>query len=172
LPLPDPRNPGTPYAIAMICLGNICRSPIAEVVLTARLKAAGLEQAVRVGSFGTGGWHSGEPMDRRAAATLTTSGYDASLHRARQFEGARVAGHDLLLAMDRSNYLDVLGLVEETEHDRVHMYRSFDPLADANDCDVPDPWYGGPEGFEDVLAMVERTTDRLVVELQAKVGPH
>ena len=84
-PLPPPRTPGH-YRIALVCLGNICRSPMADVVLTDRVAAAGLGDRVTVVSSGTGDWHIGHPMDRRAAALLTSEGYDgpASAHRAQQ----------------------------------------------------------------------------------------
>lgn len=152
----------------MVCLGNICRSPVAEVVLATRLAAAGLDSRVRVSSAGTGDWHRGEPMDRRAAASLTASGYDPSAHRAAQFDRTWADRYDLILAMDSSNYTDVVDLVSYDDRHRIRMYRSFDPLAADGHLDVPDPWYGGPEGFDDVLAMAERTSDVLVSELQAQ----
>ena len=83
--LPAPREPGH-YRIALVCLGNICRSPMAHVVLEARLAEAGLSDVVTVASSGTGDWHVGKPMDERAAATLHEAGYDASHHRARTFD--------------------------------------------------------------------------------------
>ena len=80
--LPAPRRTGAPYRIALVCLGNICRSPMAHVVLASRIEDAGLADRVHLESFGTGDWHVGRPMDRRAAATLTADGYDATRHRA------------------------------------------------------------------------------------------
>ena len=82
--LPQPGTPAT-YRIALVCLGNICRSPMAHVVLASRIEDAGLADRVHLESFGTGDWHVGRPMDRRAAATLTAEGYDATRHRARTF---------------------------------------------------------------------------------------
>jgi protein-tyrosine phosphatase len=159
--LPAPR--GTPYRIATVCLGNICRSPMAAVVLRRRLEDAGLGEAVEVTSAGTGGWHVGEPMDSRAAATLGTAGYDPTSHRARQFDGGWF-DRDLLLVMDAQNHADVVALSAEARPGQVRLFRSFDPLG-GDDAEVPDPWYGGQRGFDDVLAMVERTSDRLVEEL-------
>ncbi|HSX68214.1 low molecular weight protein-tyrosine-phosphatase [Nocardioides sp.] len=161
--LPPATGPG--YRIAVVCLGNICRSPVADVVLNARLAEAGLTGAgltVTVDSYGTGGWHVGEPMDRRSAATLTAAGYDASRHRAQQFRGAHASAYDLVLAMDASHHADLgaLGVPEE----RLLMFRAFDPEGEG---DVPDPYYGGPQGFDDVLAMIERTAGALVTELAA-----
>lgn len=154
--LPPARRPGS-YRIALVCLGNICRSPMAHVVLEARLAGAGLDDRVEVVSSGTGDWHVGEPMDRRAAATLTTAGYDATRHRARQWEDDDRA--DLVLAMDAQNLADTGGPA-----DRVRLFRDFDPLEPGKD--VPDPYYGGDSGFEEVLAMVERTARSLVTVLE------
>lgn len=158
----------TPYTLALVCLGNICRSPMAHVVLEDKLAAAGLSERVVVDSFGTGDWHLGEPMDRRASRTLTAAGYDPSRHRARQVDGELCLGYDAILVMDHSNLTDVGRLVaSDADRERVVMFRSFDPLA-GEDLAVPDPWYGGPQGFDDVLAIVERTTDALVSELATR----
>jgi len=147
----------------MVCLGNICRSPTAHVVLEARLAEAGLDDQVEVHSSGTGGWHRGEPMDARAAATLSAAGYDASRHRARQYDDSWVGSHDLVLAMDADNLADIGGRSE-----RVGMFRDFDPVDPG--ADVPDPYYGGRDGFDVVLTMVERTVDVLVAELISQLN--
>jgi len=154
--------------VAMVCLGNICRSPMADVVLEHRLAEAGIDDVV-VSSSGTGDWHVGQPMDERAAEKLTAAGYDASRHRARTFTAEWFDQQDLILTMDASNHADVLALARSDEdRAKVRMYRSFDPEADTPDAEVPDPWYGGPEGFDDVLAMVERTTDEIVRHLSER----
>jgi protein-tyrosine phosphatase len=158
--------------IALVCLGNICRSPIADVVLNAVLANAGTADRVEVTSCGTATWHLGEPMDPRAAAVLTAAGYDASRHRARHF-GPEWHDHDLILVMDHANLADVLSELPPERRDRVRLFRSYDPeiaAAPAGDGpadvpDVPDPFYGGPEGFDEVLAMVERTAHALAEEL-------
>ncbi|MFL6155949.1 MAG: low molecular weight protein-tyrosine-phosphatase [Marmoricola sp.] len=157
--------------IALVCLGNICRSPTADVVLTARLEEAGLPDVV-VESCGTGGWHVGEPMDPRTAAVLSDAGYDPTRHRARQF-GPSWFDHDLILTMDAANHADVLAQLPADRHDRVVLFRTYDPeVAPGDDVpDVPDPWYGGAQGFRDVLAMVERTCTALVRELAEHGGP-
>jgi protein-tyrosine phosphatase len=166
-----PKRSGhsAPYRIAMVCLGNICRSPIAEVVLTERLARAGLDDRVEVVSAGTGGWHVGEPMDRRAAAILAAHGYDGSEHRAAQFEAHWHDEHDLVLAMDESNHADLSDLTEG-ETSRLRMFRDFDPRATGSDRDVPDPYYGGDDGFAHVLATVERTCDAIVAALEHQLG--
>lgn len=169
LALPPPRTPGR-YRIGLVCLGNICRSPMAHVVLAAQVADAGLSDRVEVVSSGTGGWHVGEPMDSRAAATLSRAGYDPSRHRASQFRAAWHSDCDLILVMDRDNYVDV-GAGE-----RVLMFRRFDPEArqlpehQMQGPDVPDPYYGGAEGFTEVLSMVERTGAHLVPLLADAVG--
>ena len=157
--LPPPRTPGR-YSVALVCLGNICRSPMADVVLQQRLTDADLDDRVTVASSGTGDWHIGDPMDRRAATTLTTAGYDATRHRAQQFDRSWLEEHDLVLAMDGHNLRDVGG-----GSDRVRLYRDFDPREPGGD--VPDPYYGGDSGFEEVLDMVERTSTALVAAVAA-----
>jgi protein-tyrosine phosphatase len=158
--LPLARTPGS-YSIGLVCLGNICRSPMAHVVLEARLAAAGLDDRVEVHSSGTGDWHVGKPMDSRAAATLTSAGYDPTRHRAQTFPASWYADLDLLLAMDAANLADLGGA-----GDRVRMFRDVDPAEPGGE--VPDPYYGGPAGFEEVLSMVERTADALVAALASE----
>jgi protein-tyrosine phosphatase len=155
----------TPYRIAVVCLGNICRSPMAAVVLSDRVARAGLADEVDVVSAGTGGWHVGGPMDERAARLLTSHGYDATRHRARQFDADWFGDCDLILAMDADNHRDVTGLAPDDGEGpaTVRMFRDFDP---AGTGDVPDPYFGGDDGFDEVLSMVERTADALVRELQ------
>ena len=157
-----PQLTDGPYRIHLVCLGNICRSPTAHVVLERRLADAGLAEQVEVTSSGTGGWHVGKPMDARAAATLTAAGYDATRHRAAQYDGARAASYDLVLVMDEANLADVGGRSE-----RVRLFRDHDPVDPGSA--VPDPYYGGDDGFEEVLTMVERTTDAIVAALQRTI---
>ena len=160
--LPAPRRPGH-YSVALVCLGNICRSPMADVVLQQHLVDAGLDDRVAVASSGTGDWHVGRPMDRRAAATLTAAGYDATRHRARQFAASWLDEHDLVLAMDAQNLEDVVAGTD-VDRTRVRLYRDFDPVEPGGE--VPDPYYGGDSGFEEVLEMVERTAAALLAALQ------
>lgn len=154
--LPPARTLGS-YHIELVCLGNICRSPTAHVVLEQRLADAGLDDVVEVSSSGTGDWHVGHPMDRRAAATLTAAGYDATRHRARQHDPADDV--DLVLVMDDANLADVGGRTE-----RVRKFRDLDPAEPGSD--VPDPYYGGDHGFEEVLTMVERTATAIIDALR------
>lgn len=143
----------------MVCLGNICRSPMAHVVLERQLADAGLAEQVEVTSSGTGSWHLGDPMDQRAAATLRDAGYDPNKHRAAHFDRTWF-DRDLILVMDNANLRDVRAQGEG----QVRLFRDFDP---AGPGEVPDPYYGGAEGFHDVLAMVERTCAELVSQLES-----
>jgi len=180
--LPPARRPGR-YPVALVCLGNICRSPIAAVVLEDRLARAGLAAVVPVLSAGTGGWHVGQPMDPRAAATLRGAGLDPSRHRARQIDASWTDEVDLVLAMDAANLTDLADLAPaptvatvaipaagaaagpaaQPAPARLRLFREEDPLAPG--ADVPDPYYGGDDGFEEVLQMVIRTADALVADL-------
>ena len=160
--LPPPRTPGS-YRIALVCLGNICRSPMAHVVLESRLADAGLDDRVEVASSGTGGWHVGNPMDDRAAATLAAADYDPTRHRARQWDATWPEAYDVVLVMDEANLADVGGRA-----DRVGLFRDLDPTDPGGE--VPDPSYGGTDGFEEVLAMVERTSDAIVAALVESLG--
>ncbi len=164
--LPPPRHPGR-YRIAVVCLGNICRSAMADVVLTAALADASLDDRVEVVSSGTGGWHVGDPMDRRAAAVLTAHGYDASRHRAKQFEASWHDEADVVLAMDTTTHSDLRELAAGGESGRLLMFRDLDPRAADDDRDVPDPFFGDDDGFSHVLAMVERTCAEIVRRLPA-----
>lgn len=162
----DGHREAMTYRIAVVCLGNICRSPTAHVVLEDRIARAGLSDRVEVTSAGTSGWHTGKPMDKRSAAVLRAAGYDPSRHRARTFTIDWYADNDLLLAMDESNYADMAELAPQVaDLDRLRMFRAFDPQAHGQDLDVPDPWNGDDEGFDRVLTMVERTADNLLTLL-------
>jgi protein-tyrosine phosphatase len=140
---------------------------MADVILTELVDDAGLAAKVEVTSCGTGTWHLGEPMDPRAAAQLSAAGYDPAQHRARLFSPEWL-DYDLLLAMDEKNLAEI---TDERSRDSVRMFRSFDPLAPVDpapgELDVPDPWYGGDDGFVEVIGMVERTCRTLLSELKA-----
>lgn len=158
------------YEIITVCLGNICRSPIAESVLRHHLSKAGLEAHVTVRSAGTGGWHVGDDADPRARRVLRDNGY-ALAHSAQQFNAAWFEQADLVVAMDHRNYVDLDRLRRKPSPARLAMFRSFDPVLTSLDpgdpqLDVPDPYYGGDDGFVDVLRMIERASQGLVRQLQ------
>lgn len=163
--LPAPHEPGR-YRVAFICSGNICRSPSADVVLASLLTDAGLSDRVTVVSGGIGDWHVGNPMDPRSATALSARGYDPSLHRAQQVAGHWFGRDDVLLAMDETHRSDLARLGDA---DRVRLFGDFDPQAPG--VEVPDPYYGGRDGFEEVLDMIERTCRALVPHLERAVSP-
>jgi len=154
-----------PYRICLVCMGNICRSPMAEAVLRAELDDAGLTGAVAVDSAGTGGWHIGDPMDPRARVALAERGYDGSGHRARRFDPDWFAERDLILAMDEDNLADLRAMAPDPETAaRIRLFRSYDPTAN-DDATVPDPYYGGEDGFAYVLDLIESAAKALVATL-------
>ncbi len=171
--LPPPRAPGAPYRVCCVCLGNICRSPMAEAVLREQLAAAGLDGRVVVDSAGTGDWHVGSPMHGPARAQLGRGGYDGSAHRARQFERSWLAGRDLVLAMDAANLRDLRALVSPGPAGQpgdASRIRLFGEVAGLGGADVPDPYYGTAEDFARVLAMFEDGMPRLVAQLAQVTG--
>ncbi|WP_433558909.1 low molecular weight protein-tyrosine-phosphatase [Pseudonocardia xinjiangensis] len=147
----------TPLSVVFVCTGNICRSPIAEKVFVHELERAGLAGAVRVSSAGTGGWHIGSAADDRAAALLRAEGYPDT-HTARQIDAEQLSA-DLLVALDQSHRRALRAMISEP--DRVRLLRSFDPDA-PDDAEVPDPYYGGVEGFTEVLTMIRAAMPGLV----------
>jgi protein-tyrosine phosphatase len=169
--LPPPRDPARPYRIFLICLGNICRSPMAEAVLRAELDRAGLGRAVTVDSAGTGDWHIGNRMDRRARAELARRGYDGAPHRARQVEPPWLAQRDLVLAMDRHNLADLRRMAgdDPAERARIRLLRSFDPRS-GPDAEVPDPYDGRTASFGTVLDLIEAAARGLAAQLAAALG--
>ncbi|MEU0793188.1 low molecular weight protein-tyrosine-phosphatase [Amycolatopsis sp. NPDC005961] len=143
--------------LVFVCSGNICRSPMAELVFRAHLEDAGLGDVVRVSSSGTGGWHAGEPADKRARATLEAHGYPTA-HVASEVSDEDLAA-DLLLAADDGHAEFLRARVDDPS--KVRLLRSFDPSAPGG-AEVPDPYYGGDDGFEDVLGMIERSVPGLL----------
>ncbi|GHH70070.1 low molecular weight protein-tyrosine-phosphatase [Streptomyces sulfonofaciens] len=161
---PAPR----PYRVCFVCSGNICRSPMAESVFRARLDDAGLGDLVEVDSAGTGGWHVGNGADPRTVAVLQAAGY-GSEHTARQFDASWFAGLDLVIALD-GEHLSALRQLSPTGADakKVRLLRSYDPAVDG-DLDVPDPYYGGIDGFETCLEMVEAACEGLLAAVAEAV---
>jgi protein-tyrosine phosphatase len=139
---------------------------MAEVVVRAELKRAGLAGKVEVDSAGTGDWHVGGPMDRRARTELARHGYDETSHRARQIDQTWLDDYDLLVAMDRSNLRSLRRMAQDAEvaADRIRLFRSFDPLA-AADAEVPDPYDGGGSAFAEVFDLVRAAARGLASQL-------
>lgn len=151
----------------MVCMGNICRSPMAAAVLTELVGRSGLVD-VEVESFGTTDYHVGEPADRRAEAALQRAGWRAPDHRARQIGPAELAAADLVLCMDRRNLAALRGLGDAGAHPaHVHLLRTFDPTSVPGDDEVPDPWSGGDADFDRALQLIERACRGVVGQLAA-----
>jgi len=150
--------------VCFVCTGNICRSPMAEIVFADALRREGLAYRVRVSSAGTGDWHVGSSADPRTAAALRRAGYDCE-HVAAQV-GAQHLSADLLVALDSGHLAALRRLVDEPE--RVVLLRSFDPAA-GRDLDVPDPYFGGKYGFDDVLAMVRAAVPGLLAWVRQRL---
>ena len=169
--LPAPR--GVPYRISMVCLGNICRSPMAAAVLLDRIDQLGLGGEVAVDSAGTGSWHVGQPADARARAALAARGYDGEDHRAQQVQPAWFDEYDLILAMDHDNVRTLRRLAPNQDAAaRVLLLRAFDPDAEGSDDHVvPDPYYGDDRDFTDGLDIIERSVDGLVDALRDLLTP-
>ncbi|RZU29983.1 protein-tyrosine phosphatase [Streptomyces sp. BK022] len=149
------------YRVCFVCTGNICRSPMAESVFRARVAEAGLDGLIEADSAGTGGWHEGDAADPRTVAVLDEHGYGTE-HIARQFQQSWFGRLDLVIALD-TGHLKALRRLAPTEEDarKVRLLRSYDPSAGA-DLDVPDPYYGGRDGFEECLEMVEAASAGLL----------
>lgn len=154
--------------ILFVCLGNICRSPMAEGVFTHLVKEAGLSDRFVIDSCGTSGHHAGEAPDPRMVRTAAKRGINISALRARQFSVKDFEAFDLILAMDRSNLRNLEQLKRgKPVRARLQLMREYDPTPDSPD--VPDPWYGGPEGFEEVSDLLERSCARLLEEIREEL---
>lgn len=154
----------TPYRIVFVCSGNICRSPTAEVVMRSLIDQAGLGELIDVRSAGMGDWHVGEQADPRTLTAMRNRGYDGSAHRARQFEREWFDHFDSVIALDTGHLRALQRIAPERQRDKVRLLLSFDPQAGSSD--VPDPYYGGKQGFDDVLAMIERACRAMFDELR------
>ena len=159
-----------PYRVCFVCTGNICRSPMAEVVFRALVEQAGLSDRVEVDSAGTGDWHVGDGADPRTVRALADAGYDGSAHRARRFDPAWFAERDLVVALDAGR-LRALRQVRDTAGapTQIRLLRSFDP-ASGDDLDVPDPYYEDRAGFARVLEQVERACKGLLAHVEHQLA--
>ncbi|MBK7249936.1 MAG: low molecular weight phosphotyrosine protein phosphatase [Gammaproteobacteria bacterium] len=151
--------------ILFVCLGNICRSPAAEGVLRTLAAREAPDLVLAVDSAGTGNYHIGEPPDPRMIRAAGQRGYDLSVLRARQIEHADFSRFDLMLAMDRQNQSDILERASSVQSQQVRLFMEYAP--EIGVPEVPDPYYGGPEGFERVLDLVEAASRGLIARLQS-----
>ncbi|MCY1274915.1 Low molecular weight protein-tyrosine-phosphatase YfkJ [compost metagenome] len=152
--------------VLFVCLGNICRSPTAEGVLLHKLREAGLAETVQVDSAGTGDWHVGKAPDARTRMAAQRRGYDLSQLRARQVAAEDFGRFDLILAMDASNLANLSRLRRGDAGAELDLFlRRYQLALD----EVPDPYYGGEEGFEAVLDLVEQACDALILEIKGRL---
>jgi len=152
--------------ILFVCLGNICRSPTAEAVVRALAALEAPELGLEVDSAGTAGYHVGDAPDPRMRAAAARRGYDLTALRARIVEPADFERFDLILAMDRENLAVLQRRAPETARERVRLFLEFAPQDEAEE--VPDPYYGGPNGFEEVLDLIEGAARGLLSHLRQR----
>ena len=160
-----------PTRVLFVCLGNICRSPLAEGVFRSLVRERGLDAYYRIDSAGTGAWHTGDSPDARSIAVALKNGVRLT-GQARQAHAADLSDFDYVIAMDRQNLRDLQALASRGPSAApgasasIHLLREFDP--DPGDRQVPDPYYGGDEGFDRVYVMVRRACAGLLDELEAR----
>jgi len=156
-----------PYKICFVCLGNICRSPTAEGVFQHLVNERGLGSYFYIDSAGTSAYHIGEPANSKSRQTAEAQGVKLN-SRARRFEATDFDEFDLIVAMDSENYENINQLDKGGKHGRnIILMREYDPQP--GDGDVPDPYYGGMDGFRDVFNIVKRSCEKLLNELEQKV---
>jgi len=155
-----------PLRLLVVCLGNICRSPLAEGVLRQRIAEAGLERRILVDSAGTGGWHAGEPPDRRSVANAARHGVDISGLRARKLRSADYREFDWMLCADGDNLADVRSRAPADATARSALLLDWAGLGQG--AEVPDPYTGGPDDFEQVWRLVDRAARAIVAGVAAR----
>ncbi|WP_394553657.1 low molecular weight protein-tyrosine-phosphatase [Agromyces sp. MMS24-JH15] len=163
---PEPAGDAAqPFRVSFVCTGNICRSPMAEVVLRSLAERSGLEHALAIESAATGDWHVGERADQRTIDALARAGYDGSRHRARQFDPSEFPALDLVVAFDRGQARILRNWAARIiDQHKVRLLLEFEPEL-ATLQDVPDPYYSDEATFDRVLGMIERSTQALFRQL-------
>jgi len=156
-------QPSSQLSVLFVCLGNICRSPMAEGVFRQVVADAGLSHRFRIDSCGTGSWHVGRPPDVRAQQALALHGIDISSQRARRFSRDDFKTFDLVLAMDRSNYNRLVTLAPDVYEPNIRLFLKYAP--ELGVCEIPDPFFGGTEGFDYVLNLIEVASRGLLASL-------
>ncbi len=160
--------PGNKFGVLFVCTGNICRSPTAEAIFQKLAADAGIAESVTADSAGTHGYHVGEPPDPRAQEAAAKRGYDLSALRARRFEQADFQRFDLILAMDRDHYSILSNMARHSGGHKLKLMMSY--ARRFADEEVPDPYYGGSQGFERVLDMLEDAARGLLESLRKGPG--
>ena len=156
----------TSTRILFVCLGNICRSPLAEGAFRHTAQNAGLEEHLYIDSAGTGAWHIGSPPDKRAQQTALEHGIDISNQKARQIHPEDFHSFDFILAMDKSNYEALIDRAPPDNTAEIRMFLEFAP--GLNISEVPDPYYGGAKGFTHVFELVTAASNGLITAIQQK----
>lgn len=158
-----------PYRVLFVCLGNICRSPAAEIVCRAALQQAGLAGQVVVDSCGTASYHTGSKPDSRMIAALQRAGYSYGGHRARTLCAADGARFDLIVPQDAENYRDVCRVLAATHAAKVVPMSHWFP-AGTRHGEVPDPYYGSEADFDEVVQLLAQSMDGLVADVRAAMA--
>jgi protein-tyrosine phosphatase len=165
------------YRVCFVCSGNICRSPMGEVILRSLLLSAGLSERVVVDSAGTGGWHEGDAADPRTVSALQRQGYDGTHHRAREFRREWFSDRDLIVVADQGHLRDLRGWAPDAQASaKVRLLREFDPTAvRSGRLEVADPYYGDADDFDHCVRVVERAcqgvADHIREELTQRSEP-
>jgi protein-tyrosine phosphatase len=154
--------------LLFVCLGNICRSPTAEVIVRERLDGLGLDPVVELDSAGTGSWHIGKAPDARTRSAGAQRGYNMDGLRARQVVPEDFQHFDYVLAMDQANLADLAMMRPRDARAELRLFLDFHPQHQQRD--VPDPYYGGEQGFADVLDLVEEGAEGLIQHLRHRHG--
>jgi protein-tyrosine phosphatase len=154
--------------VLFVCMGNICRSPTAHGVFRELVLREGLGEVIEIDSAGTHAYHVGEPPDRRAQQAAQRRGIDLADLRARRADPADFERFDYLVAMDQDNYHGLSSIAPEDAYDKIHMFMDFAPQMRTRE--VPDPYYGGESGFEQVLDLVEAAAEGLLAEIRQRHG--
>lgn len=155
-------------SVLFVCLGNICRSPTAHGVFQSLVSAQNLEDAIEVDSAGTGSWHLGEAPDRRATQAAENRGYDLAFLRARQLSQADFEHYDYILAMDKENLAELEAMAPADYQGELSLFLDYSDSG--KNREVPDPYYGGDHGFDQVLDMVEQAAAGLLLAIRHRHG--
>ncbi len=154
-------------SVLFVCLGNICRSPSAEGVFRSLVEKSGLEDSIRIDSCGTGHWHIGKAPDSRATQAARKRGIDISNLRARQFVAEDLDGFDYVVVMDQQNLADVTDIWRQNGGTRPRLFLGY---GRSHHQEVPDPYYGGPDGFEFVLDLIHEAGEGLLADIRERLA--
>ncbi len=158
----------SPFRVLFVCLGNICRSPMAEGTFRAMVRAQDLQDRIRTDSAGTGSWHVGSAPDRRAVSEMASRGHDISDLRGRQVKRGDFEDFDLILAMDHDNLEDLERMAGPQHAGKLRLFLEF--AGEGGPDEVPDPYYGGPDGFAYALDLVEAASKGLLIHVKTRLG--